>query len=219
MKLESLKRARKLSRWADGLFLKNPIFVCGLALPFAVMVTGSLKTAVAISILLTCSLIPTVLIATMFGRYLPAWFEPILYALFSMAMVICSVPIITLISPDITDSLGIYAPILSVNTIMLTLCDRYSGKVFRPAMALADSICYSAGFAVAICLIAVVRELLGSGTLWGVAVRLPFTASGISIAFSGFLITAFGCAAMRFLKRVALRLTYIYHNPGKQGAA
>ncbi|MFR9189381.1 MAG: Rnf-Nqr domain containing protein [Anaerotruncus massiliensis (ex Togo et al. 2019)] len=81
MKLEKLKRARRRGRWFDGIFGRNPVLCCGLALPFAVMVTTSLRSSVSISILLACSLIPTVLLASLVGRFLPRWFSPVVYTL------------------------------------------------------------------------------------------------------------------------------------------
>ena len=78
MKLEKLKRARRRGRWFDGIFGRNPVLCCGLALPFAVMVTTSLRSSVSISsILLACSLIPTVLLASLVGRFLPRRFSPV----------------------------------------------------------------------------------------------------------------------------------------------
>ena len=154
---------------------------CGLALPFAVMVTTSLRSSVSISILLACSLIPTVLLASLVGRFLPRWFSPVVYTLFAMVVVVACVPLILPISPEVADSLGIYVPILSINTILLTLCARYERPADRPVMALVDAAAYSLGFALAMCLLAFFRELLGAGSLWGVPVPLPFKAEGVQI--------------------------------------
>ena len=199
MKLEKLKRARRRGRWFDGIFGRNPVLCCGLALPFAVMVTTSLRSSVSISILLACSLIPTVLLASLVGRFLPRWFSPVVYTLFAMVVVVACVPLIL--------------PILSVNTILLTLCARYERPADRPVMALVDAAAYSLGFALAMCLIAFFRELLGAGSLWGVPVPLPFKAEGVQIAFAGFIAVALLSALVRFLRRAALVFSYRRHNP------
>ncbi|MFR9189382.1 MAG: Rnf-Nqr domain containing protein [Anaerotruncus massiliensis (ex Togo et al. 2019)] len=89
-------------------------------------------------------------------------------------------PLILPISPEVADSLGIYVPILSINTILLTLCARYERPADRPVMALVDAAAYSLGFALAMCLIAFFRELLGAGSLWWVPVPLPFKAEGVN---------------------------------------
>ena len=213
MKLEKLKRARRRGRWFDGIFGRNPILVCGLALPFAMMVTNNLKNSVSISILMACSLIPTVLLASLIGGKLPRWLSWAVYALFSMALVIAFQPLTAAIAPEVGDSLGIYVPILSVNTILLTLCARYERPADRPVMALVDAAAYSLGFALAMCLIAFFRELLGAGSLWGVPVPLPFKAEGVQLAFAGFIAVALLSALVRFLRRAALVFSYRRHNP------
>ena len=209
MKLEKLRKRKKHSRWLEGIFSKNPIFVRGLALPFAIMITTNLKNAVALSIIFAFVLVPTVLLASLAGKYLPRWLGTMLYSLFAMALVVASIPLIQPISPEIGDSLGIYIPIIAVNTVLQMLCRRYSEENTYPAvMALVDALTYSIGFFFALCLIASLREYFGSGTLWGVSVELPVRLSGLQVAFSGFILTAFFSAIFRFIKRFSLCLTY-----------
>ncbi len=209
MKLEKLRERKKHSRWLEGIFSKNPVFVKGLALPFAIMITTNLKNAVALSIIFACVLIPTVLLASLTGKYLPRWLSMMVYSLFAMALVIASIPLIQPISPEIGDSLGIYIPIVAVNAVLQMLCLRYSEKNSSPTiMALTDAVTYSIGFCLALCLIAALREYFGSGTLWGISVQLPVRLSGLQVAFSGFILTAFFSAFFRFVKRFLLCLTY-----------
>ena len=153
------------------------------------------------------------LLASLVGRFLPRWFSPVVYTLFAMVVVVACVPLILPISPEVADSLGIYVPILSINTILLTLCARYERPADRPVMALVDAAAYSLGFALAMCLIAFFRELLGAGSLWGVPVPLPFKAEGVQIAFAGFIAVALLSALVRFLRRAALVFSYRRHNP------
>lgn len=213
MKLERVKAVRKRSRWFDGLLTHNPVLVGGMAIPFAVVITTSLKNSVSISILLACSLVPTVLLASLAGARLPRWGAPILYTLFSLALIVACVPLILPISPEVADSLGIFVPLLSVNTLLLTLCGRYADSRRKPVFALVDAVSYSAGFALIMCLLALLREWLGTGNIWGVPVRAPLTLSGIQITFTGFILLALLSAAARFLRRAALLLIYRRDNP------
>ena len=219
MKLESCRKHRRRSRWVEGIFQKNPILVCGLALPFAMMVTNNLKNSVSISILMACSLIPTVLLAPLIGGKLPRWLSWAVYALFSMALVIAFQPLTAAIAPEVGDSLGIYVPILSLNTLMFTLCGRYSQPGHRPVLALVDAVGYSAGFALAMCLLAAIRGLLGNNTLWGRAVKLPVRLTGVQIPFAGFILVALLAALLQFLRRVAVGQLYRRDNPPSGGAA
>lgn len=208
MKFEKLRKRRKRSRWVEGIFSKNPVLVLGLALPFAIMITTNLKNAAALSIIFTCTLIPTVLLASLTGKYLPKWLAPIVFTLFSMVLVIASTPLIQPISPEIGDSLGIYIPLVAVNTVLPLLYYRHSEEDAKPVMALVDSVTYSFGFSLALCLIAAVREYFGNSSLWGISMELPIKMSGLQIAFSGFILTAFFCALFRFIKRMVLCFLY-----------
>ncbi len=219
MNLESLRKHRRRSRWVEGLFQKNPILVCGLALPFAIMVTNNLKNSVSISILMACSLIPTVLLASLVGHRLPKWLSWAVYALFSMVLVIAFQPLTAAVAPEVGDSLGIYVPILSLNTVMFALCGRYSQPGHRPILALMDSLSYSLGFALAMCLLAAIREFLGNNTIWGVAVKFPVRFTGVQIAFSGFILLALLAALLQFLRRVFLLHLYRRDNPGPNESA
>ncbi len=201
MNLAKIRTYRKHSRWADGLFWKNPVLVGGLALPLAIIVSHNLKSAVAISILMACSLIPTVLFALLIGRRLPQWIASMLYAVVALALVLVSEPLILPIAPGMSDTLGVYLPILSVNTVLSTLCARCASKRVRPFLMVVDAVVYSAGFALAMALIACVRELFGSNTIWGLSVKFPIRTRGMQIAFAGFILVALFGALFRALHR------------------
>ncbi|WP_160208932.1 Rnf-Nqr domain containing protein [Anaerotruncus colihominis] len=213
MKLERVRAVRKRSRWFDGLLTRNPVLVGGMAIPFAVVITTSLKNSVSISILLACSLIPTVLLASLVGARLPRWGASILYTLFSLALIVACVPLILPISPEVADSLGIFVPLLSVNTLLLTLCGRCAGRRSKPLFALVDAVSYSVGFALVMCLLALLREWFGTGTVWGVLAHAPFTLGGVQMTFAGFILLALLSAAARFLRRAVLLLIYRSDNP------
>ena len=179
MNLARIRTYRKHSRWSDGLFWKNPVLIGGLALPLAIIVSHNLKSAAAISILMACSLIPTVLFALLIGRRLPQWIASMLYLGMALALVVASETLIRPIAPGINDTLGVYLPILSVNTVLSTLCARAASKRVRPFLLMVDAVVYSAGFALAMALIACVRELFGSNTIWGIAVKFPIRTRGL----------------------------------------
>lgn len=196
MKLEKLRIYRARNRWLEGVFSRNPVFVRGLALPFAIMITSDLRQGAVVSLLSACSLIPCILLACSVGRRLPKWIMLAVCALLTMTIVMALLPVVSTLLPGITDSLGIYVPILSLNSMMSFLCLRHRQDL-RPVLALADAVTYSVGFAFALCLIAFLRELFGANTVWGIPVQLPVKMAGLQIAFAGFLVTALLCAFFR----------------------
>lgn len=219
MNLEKLRIHKAHSRWLEGFFVQNPVFTRGLALPFAIVVTNNLKYGVAVSILMACSLVPCVLLSRLIGQRLPKWPMLMICALLSMVIIMMALPLVTPISAEITDTLGIYIPILSLNSIISFLCLRHRrNQSFL--LALVDAITYSCGFALALCLISALRELWGANTIWGIPVSLPLKMGGLQIAFSGFLVTALLSALFRAIERCFRARIYRLSNPsaGKEGS-
>jgi electron transport complex protein RnfE len=65
--------------------------------------------------------------------------------------------------------LGPYVPLIIVNCLIISRCEICSSKQ-RVSVALADGVGMSLGFALALASIATVREILGSGTWFGLPV-------------------------------------------------
>jgi electron transport complex protein RnfE len=213
LKLEQLKKHRRRSRLLNGIFGRNPVFVGGMALPLVIIATTNLKNAAAISLLVACATLPAVLFASVLGQRMPDWAAPPFYALFTMILVLTSVPVLGLISPEVTDSLGIYTALVSVNTMTLSLCSHHAGDQANPLLALIDGVTYSIGFALAALLVAALREAFGTNTIWGVPLKLPFRIYGLQLAYSGFILVALLSACFRFLRRLAYQLLYRHENP------
>ena len=67
---------------------------------------------------------------------------------------------------EISAALGIFIPLIVVNCIILHRAESFAYKN-NAAHSVLDGLGAGMGFTLAICLVAVVREVLGSGTLWG----------------------------------------------------
>ena len=193
-----VQRKRPKSRWHSltGLFAHNPVLVTGIIISPAVVAAASLRIAVALSITMAVVTVPTLFIASLTKRHLPAWLRTPLYAVIASALlVVAAIPVGTL-SPTIFDAVGMYFPLLAVNSVIFTRSDKYTKRT-DPLWAVADAIVYVLGFALAVCLIGSIREILGNNTLWGVAIPFPIKMRGAFYPFFGFIVTAFLAAAWR----------------------
>ena len=81
--------------------------------------------------------------------------------------------------PSVYEALGIYIPLIVVNCIILGRAEAYANKN-KPLLSVMDGIGMGLGFTVALTLAGAVRELLGSGTVFGAQV-LPATVEPIGI--------------------------------------
>lgn len=75
--------------------------------------------------------------------------------------------------PAVNKSLGLYIPLIVVNCIILGRAEAFAAKN-GPVASLCDGIGIGLGFTVALTLLGAVRELIGAGSLFGVAL-LPET--------------------------------------------
>ena len=71
--------------------------------------------------------------------------------------------------PALDASLGVYLPLIVVNCIILARAEAFASK-HTPGYAAMDGLAMGLGFTASLSILGVVRELLGSGTLWGVSV-------------------------------------------------
>ena len=71
-----------------------------------------------------------------------------------------------LLPPEINASLGIFIPLIVVNCIILYRAESF-GYHSSALRSLLDGLGIGLGFMLAICLVASLREIIGSGTIWG----------------------------------------------------
>lgn len=205
MKTKKLRRLKRALYRVKGVFAGNPVLVYGLGLPFAVFASTSLKNAVALSIALLVSNIPTLLMASLLSKSkaaVPAGVKLASYTLLSAFLLIPSSKLIAPLSPYIFDSLGIYFPLIAVNTVLL-----HQAKVMpadeKPLTTVLYAFFNVLGFAIVMCLMGAVRELFGRGSLWGISMDfVKIRMGGLLIPFSGFILLGFLCAAYKGASRM-----------------
>ena len=81
--------------------------------------------------------------------------------------------------PALNSALGVYLPLITVNCIILGRAEMFASKNSIPASAL-DGLGMGIGFTIVLVLMSSVRELLGAGSLLGIAI-LPASVAPMSI--------------------------------------
>ena len=74
--------------------------------------------------------------------------------------------------PALYDALGVFVPLIVVNCIILGRAEAFAGKrpVFR---SLLDGLGMGIGFTLALLILSAIREIIGSGTIFGIALFGP----------------------------------------------
>lgn len=167
----SLPNARE--RFVRGWFTENPTYVQLLGMCPTLAVTNNLPAAVtmagATGVVLLCSNIITSLIRW----HLQPHLRILVFTLTIAAFVTIVDRMLAAFAPAMSRQLGPYVPLIIVNCIIISRAEACAAKQ-SVWTAIADALGQGGGFLIGLASLGIVREILGSGTVWGVRV-LPET--------------------------------------------
>ena len=150
----------------EGLLTKNPVTVQLLGMCSTLAITTSLFNGigmgVAVTIILTCS---NILISAL-RKVIPNQIRIAAYITIIGGFVTVVDLLLQAFIPALSESLGVFIPLIVVNCIVLGRAEAFASKNGVLASAV-DGLCQGIGDTVALILRCVIRELLGAGTFGG----------------------------------------------------
>ncbi len=193
-----------------GIIRENPIFVTLLGICPTLAVTSTLTGALGMGLAAGATLFCSNTIISALRRVIPRGVRIPCYIVLIAAFVGSIQFLVHAFFPKVYDLLGVYLALITVNCIILSRAESFAGKNTVAYSAL-DGIGTGIGFTLALLAVAFVREIFGSGSVFGFA--LPILADHpvklISLAPGGLLV--FGLLTAMF------RGGFI--NKGKKGGA
>lgn len=153
----------------NGLVLQNPTLVLLLGMCSTLAVTTSLKNAVCMGLSTTAVLLCSNLVISLLRHWIPKQIRIACYVVVVASFVTIVDLLLQAYLPALSESLGIFIPLIVVNCIILARAEAFASK-HTPGYAAMDGLAMGLGFTASLSILGVVRELLGSGTLWGVCV-------------------------------------------------
>lgn len=155
-----------LERFINGILPENPVFRQLLGLCPTLAVTNSMQAAVTMSAAVLFVLLCANIIISLIRGLLKPHLRILVFTLTIATFVTIADRIIAAYLWDMSKQLGPYIPLIIVNCIIICRCEVCASKQ-GPVTAAVDAIGQSIGFALALCAIASVREILGAGTWFG----------------------------------------------------
>ena len=153
-------------QFMEGLLTKNPVTVQLLGMCSTLAITTSLFNGIgmglAVTIILTCS---NVLISAL-RKVIPNQIRIAAYIVIIAGFVTMVDLLLQAFIPALAESLGVFIPLIVVNCIILGRAEAFASKNGVAASAV-DGLCQGIGYTVALVVMCVIRELLGSGTFGG----------------------------------------------------
>jgi electron transport complex protein RnfE len=156
-----------LAVFKNGLIKENPALVLLLGLCPALAITTSAFNGVGMGLAATFVLLGSNIFVSLLGPSIPHNVRvPVFIVVIATFTTIVDL-FIQAYSPALSESLGLFIPLIVVNCIVLGRAEMFASKN-RLSPAVADALGMGLGFALALGVFGSVREILGEGTWFGI---------------------------------------------------
>ena len=185
-----------LERIKNGLLTENPVFVLMLGMCPTLAVTTSAINGFGMGVSSLVVLAVSNLVISLLRKIIP---DEVRLPAF-IVVVASFVTVVELLMeayiPSLYAALGIYIPLIVVNCIILGRAEAYASKN-PPLLSLFDGLGMGLGFTIALVIIGSIRELLGAGSIFGIALPGNFEPIAFFVRAPGaFLVLAVLVAIM-----------------------
>ena len=145
-----------------GIVVENPLLVSILGTCPALAVTKSLEAAIGMGILFTIVLVCSSLLVSLLRKLIPEEIRTPAYIVIIATFVTIVKMLTNAFLPELYSTLGVFISLIVVNCIVLGRAEAYASKntVFD---SLIDALGMGVGYSLAIMLMAIFREVLGTG--------------------------------------------------------
>lgn len=158
-----------MERIYNGIVKENPCIILMLGMCPTLAVTTSAINGLGMGLSTLAVLIFSNIIISIMRNIIPDQVRLPAYIVIVASLVTIVDLVMQAYVPGLYSALGIYIPLIVVNCIILGRAEAYANKV-GPALAAFDGIGMGLGFTIALTIIGVAREFLGSGSAFGVQV-------------------------------------------------
>lgn len=160
-------------RLKAGIILDNPTFVQVIGMCPTLAVTTSAINGIGMGLATTAVLACSNLAISLLRKIIPSNIRIPAFVVVIASFVTMVELILKAYVPVLYNALGLFIPLIVVNCIILARAEAYASKN-KPLPSFLDGIGMGLGFTVSLTCIAIVREILGGGTLFGFKIMPSF---------------------------------------------
>ena len=196
-------------QFKDGLITKNPVLVQMLGMCSTLAISTSLFNGLGMGIAVTVITVCSNILISALRKVIPSQVRIAAYITIIAGFVTIVDLLLKAFIPALSESLGVFIPLIVVNCIVLGRAEGFASKNGVLASAV-DGLCQGIGYTVALVLICIIRELLGAGTFGGGLLNggegiriIPegYPAMLVIMPVGGFLVLGFVLAGSQWLTR------------------
>ena len=194
----------------EGLLTKNPGTVQLLGMCSTLAITTSLFNGIGMGLAVTIITICSNVLISALRKVIPNQIRIAAYITIIAGFVTVVDLLLQAFIPALSESLGVFIPLIVVNCMVLGRAEAFASKNGVLASAV-DGLCQGIGYTVALVIVCVIRELLGSGTFGGgllgpggagiQIIPQPFPAMQLVMPVGGFLVLGFVIAGSQWLMK------------------
>lgn len=162
-----------LKEFTKGLVKENPTLVTLLGMCPTLAITTMASNAIGMGAAATFVLICSNVVISLLKKFIPKQVRLPSYIVVIAGFVTLISLILQAFVPAVYDALGIYLPLITVNCIILGRAEMFASKNNVAASAL-DGAGMGIGFTLALLAVGSIREILGSGTWFGLTICPDF---------------------------------------------
>ena len=184
--MASKKYARQ---FVSGIIDNNPTLVQLLGMCPTLATSTSLENAIGMGLAATAVLAASNVVISLLRKLIPQKIRIAAYVVIIASFVTVIDLLMQAYLPSLSKSLGLYIPLIVVKCIILARAEAFASKnSVLPSFI--DGISMGVGFTLALSAIAVVREILGNGTIYGISLfGASFQPAAIMIMAPGGFLT------------------------------
>lgn len=194
------KKTSYLNILKEGIITKNPTFIQLLGMCPTLAVTTTVANGIGMGLSATFVLICSNFFISVLRKFIPNKIRIASYIVIIAGFVSAVEMAIKAWLPDLASSLGLFIPLIVVNCIILARAEAFASKN-APLPSAMDGLACGIGFTLALTIISTVRELIGSGSIFGVNLLGPNYSPALIIILpaGGFLVLGFLIALVQFI--------------------
>lgn len=151
----------------NGIIKENPTFVLLLGMCPTLGTTSSAINGMSMGLATMCVLIVSNFIISCIKKFIPDMVRIPSYIVVIASLVTVLQMCIKAYAPEVDKSLGLFIPLIVVNCIILGRAESFAAKN-NPIASIFDGIGIGIGFTLGLTLLGAARELLGTGSIFGI---------------------------------------------------
>ncbi len=165
----SLANAPSTDEFIKGLWRENPVFVQVLGMCPTLAVSNTAENALAMGLATAFVLLMSNILVSLLRNFIPKEVRIASYILIIASFVTMTDYAIQAISVELHKSLGAFIALIVVNCLILSRAEAFASKN-TVGKSVLDALGMGIGFAIALLALGVVREILGSGSIFNIPI-------------------------------------------------